>query len=326
MSLLGGLTSAIKAKVAEVSEAKLLLEKAEERCANEAKTYEPLKEETKAQQKLLSFLLSHAFDQYNLTQRCSLSDWNHLPQNIKVKAVKKYSFFSWNEYSFYTCDGVYYHCKKKGIHAFLYYNGINAYNAETCDVDYGKAHDKRNIADWSSFEKKIVEQISLIHKAPETANASVLAFCFNNCSDFKDDLQYYSKSAEVRNAFNKYEKQMPDILRENWDHIHIVTMNAEKIEVQFWAYFALPEKVSFSEDDDEEDIAEKEREQQRIQQEYDEKIDHAEITQMLLAEEKDAIAELYQAVLQDLYGVCYRKENIIFLDNADFTYEKRSIF
>lgn len=324
MSLFGGLASAIKSKVAEVNEVKIMLEKAEARCAAEAKTYEKSVEETKDQQKLLSFLLSNAFEQYEKNQTLSVGDWKHLSQHTEIRAAKKYSLLTWSEYSFYTYDGVYYHNKKKGVHAFLYYDGINDFDAQTCDVDYGKLHEKRSITDWQSFDKKIIELISDIHRDTESANATILAFCFNECSDFRNALQYY-KSNEIRNAFKKYEKHMSDVLRENWDHIQIVTMNAGKIELQFWAYFALPEKVYLSEDDSEEEIAEKEREQQRRQEEYDEKIEHAELVQMWLAEERDDIVELFQNIMFDLYGVQFSKENITYLENADFTEEQPSV-
>lgn len=324
MSLFGGLASAIKSKVAEVNEVKIMLEKAEVRCAAEAETYEKSVEETKAQQKLLSFLLSNAFEQYEKSQTLSIGDWKHLPQHTEIRAAKKYSLLTWSEYSFYTYDGVYYHNKKKGVHAFLYYDGINVFDAQTCDVDYGKLHEKRNIADWPSFDKKVIELISDIHRDVESANAAILAFCFDKCSDFRNALRHY-KSNEIRNAFKKYEKYMSEVLRENWDHIQIVTMDVERIDLQFWAYFSLPEEVCFSEDDDEDEIAEKEREQKRRQEEYDEKIEHAELVQMWLAEERDDIVELFQNVLFDVYGVSFPKENITYLENADFTYEKPSV-
>lgn len=201
MSLFGGLASAIKSKVAEVNEVKIMLEKAEARCAAEAKTYEKSVEETKAQQKLLSFLLSNVFEQYETSQSPSLGDWKHLSQHTEIRAAKKYSLLTWSEYSFYTYDGVYYHNKKKGVHAFLYYDGINDFDAQTCDVDYGKLHEKRSITDWQSFDKKIIELISDIHRDTESANATILAFCFNECSDFRNALQYY-KSNEISKGFD----------------------------------------------------------------------------------------------------------------------------
>ena len=110
-------------KQAEKSKAiDALLEEAETICSKEALAHSPSKIETVLQRKMHGLLFENAFASAEKEANPPVSsNWKHIPKYVQVHAAKKYSMLSWNEYSFYTFDAMYYHNRKKGIHELLYY-------------------------------------------------------------------------------------------------------------------------------------------------------------------------------------------------------------
>lgn len=326
-------TKLVKTQVEKAKEVSALIEEAEKRYAAEARTYHFRNVATPLQQKLINVLLNCAFSESDKSATPPLtSDWKHLSMNInsrfspdlstQVCAARKHSLLSWSEYSFFTNKAIYYHHKKKGIHEFLFYDGINDYDASTGVVDYGVDHQKRNISSWEHFEKLFVEQISNILKTDDEMDTSVLEFCFNSCHDFRMKLSFF-KTNEINNAFKTQcqSQNAPKVLQEYYDHIQIKSMKNGELELQFWAYFPQAESVTYNEDDSEDDIREKELLQQQLEEEAEErelKVHHA--YQTLLNHESE-IAMLFQQALYSLYGVLFSVANITFLDEPDFTYE-----
>ena len=83
--------------------------------------------------------------------------------------------------------------------------------------------------------------------------------------------------------------------------------------------------MSFSENDSEEDIWEKEREQDRREEEAMEREIQAQNSFDELLCVKGEIVELFQHTLYNLFGTLFEKKNIIFLEDPDFTYEGPSM-
>ena len=333
LPLLLGLAAAVagagvvKNQVEKTKESNANIATSESKCASEAKGYKPERVETEIQTKAKNLLLKYAFSDLDKKEKPPIeSDWPHLPKHTQVFATRKYSLFSWGEYSFFGKNAVYYHHKKKGIHECLYYDKINTFNITTGEIDYGVEHEKRNISNWAIYEKRFVEQICKIWKNDDKIDCSLLEFCFNNCHDFKMNLSYF-KTNDIKNIFRgqcRYQSA-PDVLRENFEHITITSMNNGNIELQYWAYFPKVENVTFNENDSDADIYEKERLQEQREQEAEQRELDAQYAHESLVELKDEIAELFQQSLYKLFGTLFDKDKIKFIDDPDFTYEGPSM-
>lgn len=301
-----------------------LLAEAETACSKEALAHRPAKIESVLQKKMYRLMSEHAFASAEKKAEPPISsNWKHIPKHIQVHAAKKYSTLSWNEYSFYTFEAMYYHNRKKGIHELLYYDDINGYDPETKMVDYGGNHQQKEISHWPVFERKMVEQISHVWKMEDEKDTSVLEFCFNNCSEFKTELGFY-KTAQISSAFHKQCADYHGIIQNNINHIRIVSMQDGRIELQYWYYFPKVEDVRFYEDDSEEEIWQKEQEQKRREEAYEDKQDEIQWVFEDLLDLTDEIAEIFQKSLYKLYGVLFEKENITFIEEPDFTSEGSS--
>ena len=248
------------------------------------------------------------------------SNWKHIPKHIQIYASKKYSTVSWNEYSFYTFEAMYYHNKKQGIHELLYYDYINGYDPVAKTVDYGGNHVKKDISNWPIFERGIVERISHIWKMEDEKDTSVLEFCFNACNEFKTELSFF-KTRQIRDEFFKQCTDHHRILQKHINHIQIISMQDGRIELQYWYYFPKVENVVFNEDDTDIERWEKEEEQKRREEEYERKQHEVEWAFEDLLGLTDDIAEVFQKSLHNLYGVIFEKENITFVEEPDYTFE-----
>ena len=297
------------------------LDEAKTACCKEALSHKPERTETEFQKAMFDLLFNHGFS-YEAKQNTPPieSDWKHLPKHTQLKAAKKYSSFSWAEYSFYTFEAVYYHHKKKAIHELLYYDRINFYDSASETVDYGAKHEKRVISHWGNFEKLFVNQVARIWKMDENTDTSVLEFCFNHCDAFCAELSFF-KTSSITNAFRKQCKGRHGTLQKYFDHLRIKSMNDGKITLQYWYYFPRVENVSYSENDTDDDIREKEWEQERREREAEEREEKAYRAHELLLGLSDDIAEVFQKALFNLYGVLFKKENISLIEEPDYTYE-----
>ena len=316
---------AIKIQAEKAKTTGATLKEAEASCSREASAYTPARTPTDAQKNMFMLLFKHAFSEDDKKDSPPTeSDWGHLSKKTQIKATRKYSLFSWGQYSFYTQEAVYYHYKKKATHEMLYFDRINSYNPTTGIVDYGLTHEKRNISHWERFERLFVEQVARIWADENCTNPSILEFCFNNCHEFCMDLSFFKKSP-ITNAFRKQCKGHHGTLQKYFDHIRIKSIADGKITLQFWYYFHKVENEEYSENDTEYDAREKELEQERRVQEaalLQEKVyrAHAQLLSMT-----DDIAEVFQQALFHLYGVLFEKENIVLIKEPDFTFEGPSM-
>ena len=312
----------LKNQVEKSKEVSATIHDEETRCAEEARGYEMHRTETVLQGKMRKFLLANAFSDSDKQKRPPMTEWGHLPENTHVCATRKYSLFSWGEYSFYTNKAVYYHHKKKATHNFLYFDGINSIDLNTGIVDYGKYHEKRDCTSWESFEKKFIHAVSCIWNMKDETDTSVLEFCFNECGDFRRNLCYF-KTSGISNTFEGQCQKLnvPKVLREKFKYITIKSMKDGRMELQFWAYFHKVCNVTFNNDDSEEEIREKEWEQEEREREYEQSIEDAQYAFEELVRMKEIISELFQQSIYKLYGIMFDKDNITFLDEPDFTFE-----
>lgn len=312
LSLLIGLVSAIAGKaiidnqVDKSRAAHAAIDEGEKLCEEESKNYTAVKRPTIIQQKMFDLLLMNAFEDSDKKETPPFSDWPHLTNKNAITATRQYSLFSWKEYSFFTRQAMYFHNAKQGVHDLIYYDGVESYDPTTKTLTYNKPFStkritvSKNISHWNKFEQDFVQQIAHIWKMTDEDDTSVLEFCFNHCDDFKKALAFF-KTGRIKNHFVNRCSGRDAVLRENFDHIQIVSMKDGKIELQYWRYF-------FYHD---EDIADHECEANDISEE--------------LYCLRDEIAEVFQETLYDLFGVRFQKENITFLQEPDFTYEGPSM-
>ena len=320
-------TGLVKSQVEKNKENEVRISQANTKGAAEAKAYQSEKTKTDSQEKAIKLLFKNAFSDSDKKEKPPISsEWTYLPKETRVIAARNYSLFSWNEYSFFTNEAVYYHHKRKGIHEFLYYDKINDFDMNTGIVDYGKDHQKKDISNWANFEKKFVEQISCIWKTTDKVDTSVLEFCFNNCSDFSKQVKFF-KASGMRGVFNSQcqRQNVSKTLKENFDHISVSSIENGKIKLQFWTYFPRVENVMYNEDDSDYERRQKELEQERLELEAEERERKAHFVYNDLLDLKSEITELFQQSLYILYGTLFDVDKIEFVEEPDFTYEGPSM-
>lgn len=306
----------VKTQVEKNKAADAVIEEAETRCAKEALACKVSRTETDIQKNMRKLLLE-TFPSYEKEAEPPISsDWKHLPVGTKSLAACTYSFIPWKEYSFYTSDAIYYHNRKEGIHEFLYYDNINDFDSATNVVDYGNEHSKRCVSQWPSTERKFIEQISRLWKVDSETDTSIFEFCFNSgrigfkAKAFQSELQRQSQKLNA-----------PKVVAQNFDRIKVESMENGVIELRFWDYFPKVQNVVFNANDTEDDIREKEWEQERRIQEAEDREREAQDTFETLIEQAGNIARIFQKAVYAHYGVKFKKENIIFMEEPDFTYE-----
>lgn len=84
-------------------------------------------------------------------------------------------------------------------------------------------------------------------------------------------------------------------------------------------------EVSFSENDSEEDVREKEEENEWRRQEAEDYEQEMNSTYEKFCSMKHDIAKLFQQSLYKLFGVVFDINNIVFLEEPDFKYEQPDI-
>ena len=275
---------------------------------------------TSLQKNMLSLLLRNSFSDYDKKQKPRLDEWGNIKENII--ACEKYSLLTWSDYAFYTNTTLYYHCKKQKTHTLIRYSEIKSYDIDTCVLEYGNNGAKINISLWDGNVRNFVKQLYSISKIEDENDTRILEFCFNRCSDFRNNLRYF-KIGEITSAFKKQCQQQhaPELLRENFEHISITKMDKGNIELQFWSYFPRVETITINEDDSEYDIHEKELEQERLYDEAEERVELAQSVAAELPNIKEDIIKLFQMAIYNLYGVLFDEKNITFLEEPDFTFE-----
>ena len=191
-------------------------------------------------------------------------------------------------------------------------------------VDYGPDHQKKCLAQWNSDDKAIISKVARIWVMQDETDTSILEFCFNYNFDFKKNLCYF-KTNEIRNVFRSQCAGKSETLSEFFDHIKIVSMKDGKVELQFWYYFPRVQNVVYNENDTEDDIREKEWEQEKREREAEAREREVYLAHETLLKKTGAIVDAFQQALYRLFGVLFKKENITFLEEPDFTYEGPSL-
>jgi len=273
------------------------------------------------QEKMLKFLLENSFSEYDRHVSPPLNDWGYIPANSKIIACEKFSWFSWKHYAFYTHSAIYYHNQKSKVHSILNYDEINGYNANTGILDYGDKHEFISITLWEDHVKTIIEKICYIKaNGEDETDTSIFEFCFNNCETFRSDLQYFKRS-HIENVFKSHSQNKHKSIQENWKHITINKIENGVLQLQFWEYFSNPTMPTINEYDSEYEIQEKQREAERRQDEAEKEQLSAERASYELVEHSEDIVTTFKDALYELYGICFKRENIVFLDYPDFTFE-----
>ena len=309
--LIGLLASAVAGKkiidsqVDKLNAAKASVEEGKKRCEEEISNHTKSRRKSAVQKRMFDLLLAHAFSDSDKNETPPASDWPHLSDTNKIVATRQYSMFSWKEYSFFTTQAIHYHNAKTGTHELLYYDCIDSYDPINETVKYrrpspqGEIVISKKINHWKKFEQDFIQQIAHIWAMESEKDTSVLEFCFNRCDDFEKALSFF-KTRRIKNRFaNRCSGKSP-VLRENFEHIQIVSMKNGKIELRYWRYIFNNEDAEWMERD-------------------------ACIINDKLYRLRDEIAEVFQQALYDLFGVFFEKENITFLKEADLSYEGPSI-
>lgn len=315
----------VKNQVEQAKATDAIIEEAEARCAKEALEHKSVRTETEIQKKMRRLLLKHGFSSDTVDKDKIYSDWKCIPKDVEIAATRKGALFSWGEHAVYTFDAVYYQHRKKGVHEVLYYDYINDFDRPTGIVDYGPMHQKRSVAHWDDFEKRMIEQLNHIWKMDSENDTSILEFCFNRSYGLNTDMRR-NCTCETENVCKKEYANGNALIQQNLSNIRIVSMIDGRLEVQFCMHFPKIENVRFNENDTEEEIWEKEREQERREEEAEHLEWEAYDTHEKLISLSSIIAEIYQKAIYNLYGVLFSKENITLLETPDFTYEGPSFF
>lgn len=280
-----------------------------------------------SQQKLLDTLLKNFFEDYEKQEKIPLENWGAFPDNTKFLACQKYTLLTWGEYAFFTPTAIYYHNKKEGIHRSFNYSDLVGYDVSTNVLNYGISREKINLAGWNAVARNFIKQVTNINNnSADAEGASVLECCFNHCRDFKNNLAYY-RTLDIKQAFEQQcaEQHAPEILSENYDNIQIKSIEHGKIILQFCKYFPMVARVHISENDGEDEINEKMQEQERLNDEYQKKIQQAGWTAIELFNIGDEIIKLFQGAIYHLYGVLFDAENISYIEEPDFTFEEPNL-
>lgn len=98
-------------------------------------------------------------------------------------------------------------------------------------------------------------------------------------------------------------------------------MENRKLVLQYQRYFFKPERITIGSDISEDEALEMQLKQERVIEEYQEKINEAEVIAEQLIGVTDDVISLFQKALHKLYGVHFDEEDILFIEEPNFSYE-----